>query len=81
MQLTGDGQPLRNAVEKAGLSTRGIADRTREIDGYGVAQSVIGHLLSTGKSHRSTCSRRSADYITRVLADALGEPVEGLFRP
>lgn len=79
MQLLDDGQPLRDAVAKAGLSTREIAIKTKEIDGYGVSKSLIGHLLSTGRFRRRTCQTRSADLIAKVLAEAIGEPVD-LFR-
>lgn len=72
-----NGQPIRKAMEEAGLSIEGLADKTKATDptGYGISRSAIGHMVSTGPSGRERFEDRSC----ALTAAALGKPVEELF--
>lgn len=79
MHRLDNGQPIRDAIKQAGLSIERLAEKTKEADpaGYGISQSAIGHMVSTGPSGRDSFARRSAD----LVAAALGRPVQELFGP
>jgi hypothetical protein len=72
-----EGQPIREAMDEAGLSITRLAKRTREIDPYGegVSKSAIGSLVSLGTSGRENNRPRTA----ALVAEALGKPVKNLF--
>lgn len=77
MQRRDNGQPLRDAMQAAGLSIADLAERTRKVDDRhrGVGKSAIGHLVATGTSGRDHCRPRTA----RLIADALGVDTKQLF--
>lgn len=68
---------LRQAMKDAGLSIPGLSLRTKEMDpnGKGVSVPLIGFLVSEGKSARTTCSAPTG----KLIAEALGRPIESLF--
>jgi hypothetical protein len=72
-----NGEPIRKAMEEAGLSIGRLAARTKQTDpsGYGISPSAIGHMVSTGPSGRERFEDRSCD----LAAAALGKPVGELF--
>jgi len=74
MHRLDNGQPIRDAIHAAGLSIERLAEMTKRSDpaGYGISQSAIGHMVSTG---RDSFTARSADLVAR----ALGVSVEELF--
>src|SRR5690348_2458577 len=74
-----EGQPLRAAMQTAGLSGPGLSTATKQLDsrGVGISPATVGFLATTGKTARSRCRRRTAD----LIAEALGVPVEQLFTP
>lgn len=75
MHRRDNGQPIRNAMRKAGLSIEDLAERTRRIDGYGISRSAIGHMVSRGRSGRDEFEDRSCDLVAR----ALDKPINDLF--
>lgn len=77
MHRLDNGQPIRDAIHAAGLSIERLAEKTKKADpaGYGISQSAIGHMVSTGPSGRDSFTTRSADLVAR----ALGKPVAELF--
>ncbi|MFC9987799.1 helix-turn-helix domain-containing protein [Streptomyces globisporus] len=77
MHRLDNGQPIRDAIREAGLSIERLAEKTKEVDpaGYGISQSAIGHMVSTGASGRERFTRRSCD----LAAMALDKPIEELF--
>jgi|GEM_PF-2867556 len=77
MRRLDKGKPIRAAIAAAGLDIPRLADATREVDpeGKGLSRSLIGFLVSTGRSAREECSDRAAG----LLAEALDAPLERLF--
>lgn len=71
------GQPIRTAMDAAGLSIERLAGKTKEVDpaGYGIARSTIGHMVSTGTSGRLRFTPRSSG----LVAAALDRPVPEFF--
>jgi hypothetical protein len=64
-------------MRAAGLTIPGLAEATRRADpnGAGISQSMIGFLVSTGKSAREECSDRAAE----LISTALDKPITSLF--
>ncbi|MFE3326818.1 helix-turn-helix domain-containing protein [Streptomyces sp. NPDC059176] len=77
MHRLDNGYPIRNAMKAAGLSIERLAEKTKEVDpaGYGISQSAVGHMVSTGPSGRDRFEDRSCDLVAR----ALGRPIHELF--
>ncbi|MEU1071832.1 MULTISPECIES: helix-turn-helix transcriptional regulator [unclassified Streptomyces] len=77
MHRLDNGHPLRDAMTAAGLSIERLAEKTKQVDpaGYGISQSAIGNMVSTGTSGRDRFSRRSCDLVAR----ALERPAEDFF--
>lgn len=71
------GRPIREAIERAGLSIPKLAARTKEIDpeGRGLSQALIGFYASEGASGRESASDRTI----RLMAAGLNTPTEELF--
>ena len=71
------GRPIREAIQRAGLSIPRLAERTREIDpeGKGLSQALIGFYTSTGASGRESIS----DHAAELLAAGVNSPTEELF--
>ena len=72
MRRVDNGRPLREAMERAGLSIPQLAAITKEIDpdGRGVSQSLIGFYTSTGRSGREQASDRAAGLMVAALESA-----------
>lgn len=72
-----DGQPLRAAMARAGLSIPALAEATKRVDpaGKGVSAAAIGRLAGQGKTARSACELKTAWFI----AEALHAPLPDLF--
>lgn len=77
MRRLDNGQPIRDAMNKADLSIERLSEKTKEVDpaGYGISASAIGHMVSTGISGRDNFEQRSAD----LVAAAVKQPVLELF--
>lgn len=77
MHRLDNGYPIRTAMKDAGLSIERLAEKTKEVDpaGYGISQSAVGHMVSTGPSGRDRFEDRSCDLVAR----ALGRPIHELF--
>lgn len=73
----GDGQPLREAMNLAGLSGPALAAATRRIDpaGRGISPATVGQLAGRGKTARTQCRLRTA----WLIAEALDERIHRLF--
>ncbi|MFI7010026.1 XRE family transcriptional regulator [Streptomyces sp. NPDC050145] len=76
-----DGQPLRDAMQAAGLSITGLADATRRADpkGKGVSSSTVGRLVGRGKTSRDSCDWRTAWVIAEALHERTPAPLQDLF--
>lgn len=72
-----NGEPLRAAMRKAGLSGPDLAARTRQLDpaGRGVSPAVVGFLSGTGRSARERCRLTTA----WLIAEGVGVPLQELF--
>lgn len=72
-----DGQPIRQAMHRAGLSGPALAAATKEIDptGKGISPATVGKVTGTGKSGRDTTRLRTA----WLMATALRTPLQELF--
>jgi hypothetical protein len=73
----GDGQPIREAMQRAGLSGPALAAATKLRDGTGkgISPATVGRLSGTGKTGRATARLRTA----WLMATALGVPLQELF--
>lgn len=73
----GKGKPLRDAMERSGLSQAKLADRTREVDasGRGVSLGTVVKVTGKGETSVETCRLRTA----WLVATALGEPLQDCF--
>ncbi|MGW1015648.1 XRE family transcriptional regulator [Streptomyces niveus] len=71
------GQPIRDAIKRAGLSIPRLAARTKEIDpdDRGLSQALVGFYVSDGASGRESVSTRTAE----LMAAGLDSPIEELF--
>lgn len=71
------GQPLRDAMAKAGLSGPALAELAKRIDpaGKGVSSSTVGNLAGQGKTAQDECRIRTA----YLIALATGAPFQDLF--
>lgn len=73
----GEGQPLRDAMKRSGLTQAELAAKTKAADpsGKGVSLGTIVKVTGSGKFASNRCRLRTAELITAVL----GEPVEDHF--
>ncbi|GGP55501.1 XRE family transcriptional regulator [Streptomyces abikoensis] len=73
----GDGQPLRDAMQAAGLSGPKLAAATRLVDpaGKGVSAAAVGFITGRGQNAQARCRLRTA----WLIAEALGQPLQSLF--
>ncbi|MFE4535628.1 XRE family transcriptional regulator [Streptomyces scopuliridis] len=65
----GDGQPLRDEMERQGLSGPELADKTKRVDpeGRGVSAATIGRVAGKGRTARDRCELSTAWLITEGL--------------
>jgi hypothetical protein len=73
----GKGKPLRDAMERCGLTQAELAARTREVDirGRGVSAATVIKVTGRGKTAAETCRLRTA----WLIATALAEPLQDHF--
>lgn len=77
----GAGKPLREAMERAGLSGPELAEATKEVDpdGKGISPATVGRLTSTGKSARKNCEWTTAWFVAEALHRRTNAPLQDLF--
>lgn len=77
----GEGQPLRDAMQAAGLSGPELAQATKEADptGRGVSPATIGRLTGRGKTARDKCELSTAWLISDALHRRTSAPLQDLF--
>lgn len=73
----GKGQPLRDAMERSGLTQAELAARTRKVDirGRGVSVATVIKVTGRGKTAAEKCRLRTA----WLIATALSEPLQDHF--
>lgn len=71
------GKPLRDAMERRGVTQAELAARTRAVDvrGKGVSIATVSKVTGRGKSAAETCRLRTA----WLIATALAEPLQDHF--
>lgn len=77
----GEGQPLRAAMEAAGLSGPELSEATKEIDptGRGVSPATVGRITGRGKTARNTCELSTAWFVAEALHRRTNAPLQDLF--
>jgi hypothetical protein len=77
----GEGKPLREAMQRAGLTGPGLAEATKEVDpmGKGVAPSTVGRIAGRGKTAGSTCQLKTAWFVAEALHRRTNAPLQDLF--
>lgn len=73
----GNGKPLRDAMERHGLSAPQLAAATKRVDitGRGVSVATVYKLTGSGKAAADECRLRTAWLMTA----AMDEPLQGHF--
>lgn len=73
----GEGQPLRDAMTRRGVTQAELAARTRAVDvrGQGVSVSTVIKVTGRGKTAAEKCRLRTA----WLIATALDEPLQQHF--
>lgn len=73
----GEGKPLREAMERKGLSANKLAAATKTVDvrGRGVGKSIVCKITSEGPEGDDPCRLRTA----WLMATVLDEPLQELF--
>lgn len=73
----GEGQPLRDAMKRRGLTQAALAAKTKAVDdsGRGVSHGAVIKITGRGKYASEKCRPRTA----RLIAAALGDPLEEHF--
>lgn len=76
-----DGNPLRAAMHRAGLSIPALAEATKRVDpaGRGVSAATVGRLAGQGKTARESCELRTAWIVTEALHRETNTPLQDLF--
>jgi len=77
----GEGKPLRDAMERAGLTIEALAEATKDVDpdGKGVSPAAVGFLTSRGKSGRKNCEWTTAWFVAEALHRKTNAPLQDLF--
>jgi hypothetical protein len=77
----GEGQPLRAAMARAGLTGPELAEATKEVDptGKGVAPSTVGRIAGRGKTARDRCELETAWFVAEALHRRTNAPLQDLF--
>lgn len=73
----GKGKPLRDAMERSGLTQAQLAAKTKAVDirGRGVSRGTVIKVTGLGETASDTCRLRTA----WLIATALGEPLQDHF--
>lgn len=76
-----DGKPLREAMERAGLSGPELAEATKQVDptGKGVSPATVGRLAGRGKTARERCEMETAWFVAEALHRRTNAPLQDLF--
>lgn len=76
-----DGKPLRDAMERAGLSGPELAEATKEVDptGKGVSPATVGRITGQGKTARERCELDTAWFVAEALHRRTNAPLQDLF--
>lgn len=76
-----DGKPLREAMERAGLSGPELAEATKQVDptGKGVSPATVGRLAGRGKTARERCKMETAWFVAEALHRRTNAPLQDLF--
>ncbi|WP_394425532.1 XRE family transcriptional regulator [Streptomyces sp. SGAir0957] len=76
-----DGQPLRDAMTRAGLSITALAEATKRVDpaGKGISAAAVGRLAGQGKTARESCELRTAWLVAEALHMETSAPLQDLF--
>lgn len=76
-----DGQPLRDAMARAGLSGPELAEATKEVDpaGRGVSPATVGRITGQGKTARERCELDTAWFVAEALHRRTNAPLQDLF--
>ena len=77
----GAGQPLRDAMERAGLTGLELAEATKEVDptGKGISPATVGRLAGRGKTARDQCEWTTAWVVAEALHRRTNAPLQDLF--
>jgi hypothetical protein len=77
----GEGKPLREAMERAGLSGPELAEATKEVDptGKGISAATVGRLAGRGKTSRDPCEWTTAWFVAMALHQRTNAPLQDLF--
>ncbi|MEU3162238.1 XRE family transcriptional regulator [Streptomyces griseoincarnatus] len=75
------GQPIRDAMERAGLSGPELAQATKEVDptGKGVSPATVGRIAGQGKTARDRCELETAWLVAEALHRRTNAPLQDLF--
>jgi hypothetical protein len=73
----GKGKPLRDAMERSGLTQADLAAKTKAVDvrGQGVSVATVIKVTGRGKTAAEKCRLRTA----WLIASALAEPLQDHF--
>ncbi|GGV69057.1 hypothetical protein GCM10010294_25450 [Streptomyces griseoloalbus] len=76
-----DGKPLRDAMERAGLSGPELAEATKEVDptGKGVSPATVGRITGQGETARDRCEWTTAWLVAEALHRRTNAPLQDLF--
>ena len=76
-----DGQPIRDAMARAGLSGPELAEATKEVDptGKGVSPATVGRITGQGKTARERCELDTAWFVAEALHRRTNAPLQDLF--
>ncbi|WP_318202904.1 helix-turn-helix transcriptional regulator [Streptomyces sp. SCL15-4] len=71
------GKPLRDAMQRRGVTQAELAARTRVVDvrGKGVSVATVSKVTGRGRTAVDTCRLRTA----WLIASALAEPLQDIF--
>ncbi|GAA2457271.1 helix-turn-helix transcriptional regulator [Streptomyces macrosporus] len=72
-----NGQPIRDAMKRRGMSGPDLAEATKRVDatGRGISPAAVGKVAGQGKTSSDSCRLRTA----WLIAEALDEPLQRLF--
>lgn len=77
----GEGKPLRDAMQAAGLSGPELSEATKQVDptGRGVSPATVGRIAGRGKTARNTCELSTAWFVAEALHRRTNAPLQDLF--
>jgi hypothetical protein len=78
----GNGQPIRTAMDAAGMSGPRLAEATKAVDpdGKGISAAAVGAITGQGKNAQDRCRLKSGWFIAEALdAAGVSAPLQHLF--